>query len=171
MRHIVQASGPFEYFCRKVDIRTPDKCWEWKGSVASNGYGNWCHDVPGFPRVGSAHRRAYALFFEHPGRLQVNHRCGNRRCCNPEHLYAGTQKQNHIDSVQHGTHSKPPNFYGKQAKNQFGVPTLDAEKVREIRKRRANGESGVELALEFKVSPDCICRIYKRRSWAWVSDS
>ena len=41
MNHRVRAAGPFEYFCRKVRLGRPDECWEWQGSLSSNGYGNW----------------------------------------------------------------------------------------------------------------------------------
>lgn len=170
MRRIVRASGPFEYFVRKVAIKDPESCWEWQGSVAGPGYGNWTHPVPGFPYQGTAHRRAYALFKGHPGDLQVNHKCGNRRCCNPDHLYAGTALENHRDCVNHGTHSEPPNFYGQQVKNQYGITPLTEDDVRAIRKRRAEGEKGVALANEYGVTVSCISRIYKRKSWTWVTD-
>ena len=169
MRHIVRAAGPWEYFVRKVRIGTPDQCWEWMGSVGGPGYGNWYCDVPGFPRQGTAHRRTYALFFEHPGDLQINHRCGNRRCCNPDHLYAGTQRQNWEDAVEHQTASAPPNFYGKAVRNQFGYSQLDEDKVREIRRRRENGERGVDLADEFGISQTVIYLVYKRKNWGWVA--
>lgn len=169
MRHIVrEASGPFEYFCRKVNIGLPDQCWEWKGSVSGPGYGNWCCDVPGMERKGAAHRRAYALFNGHPGDLQVNHHCGNRRCCNPDHLYAGTPLENWEDSVKHQTASAPPNFYGNQVHNQYGYSKLTANDVRAIRRRRANKEKGKDLAKEYQVSEDVICNIYKRKSFKWV---
>ena len=168
MRHSVRATGPWEYYLRKVRVGLPQDCWEWIGSVGGPGYGNWYCNLPGFPKQGTAHRRTYALFFEHPGNLQVNHRCGNRRCCNPDHLYAGTQRQNWEDSVTHATASTPPNFYGKEVRNQFGYSKLDEDKVRGIRRRREEGESGRSLAKEYGVSESIICAVYKRRSWGWV---
>ena len=169
MRHIVRAAGPWEYFVRKVRIGAPDQCWEWIGSVGGPGYGNWSHSQFGGKVVRTAHRAAYELFFEDAGELQVNHRCGNRRCCNPDHLYAGTQRQNWEDSVEHQTASTPPNFYGKEVRNQYGHSFLDEDKVREIRRRRENGERGADLAREFGVSQSVICSVYKRRSWGWVA--
>ena len=170
MRHIVWAAGPFEYFCRKVSIGLPDQCWEWQGSVGGPGYGNWCFDVPGFlTKTGTAHRRAYALFKEHPGRLHVLHRCGNRRCCNPDHLYLGTDADNHVDTVRHGRYSPPPNFYGQQVRNQYGQCKLSEDDVLAIRNRRIAGEKGRDLAKEYKVSEQVISKIYRRQSFTWVT--
>ena len=148
MKRRVAAQCPFEYFVRKVNIGHPDQCWEWKDSVGTPGYGNWFHDVPGFPKQGTAHRRAYALFKEHPGKALVLHRCGNRRCCNPDHLYAGTQKQNVQDAISHGTASLPPRAHD-----------LTENQVNEIRQRRAAGEKGIDLAKEFNRDPSTIARI------------
>ena len=168
MHHMVRAAGPWEYFVRKVRIGLPQDCWEWVASCGTPGYGNWCHEMPGFPKVGAAHRRTYALFFEHPGDLQVNHRCGNSRCCNPDHLYAGTARQNWEDSVAHKTACTPPNFYGKESRNKYGYSSLDEDKVREIRCRRINGETGRNLAREYGVTESTICAIHKRKNWRWV---
>jgi len=165
---MVRAAGPWEYFVRKVRIGTPDQCWEWIGSVGGPGYGNWSHSQFGGKRVRTAHRATYELFFGDAGALQVNHRCGNRRCCNPNHLYAGTQRQNWEDSVEHQTASPPPNFYGKEVRNQFGHSSLDESKVREIRRRRENGERGNDLAREFGVSKHVVYNVYKRKNWGWV---
>jgi hypothetical protein len=168
MRHSVRATGPWEYYLRKVRVGLPQDCWEWLGSVGSHGYGNWSYSQFGGKRVRTAHRATYELFFYDPEALQVNHRCGNRRCCNPDHLYAGTQRQNWEDSVTHATASTPPNFYGKEVRNQFGYSKLDEDKVRGIRRRRKEGESGRSLAKEYGVSESIICAVYKRRSWGWV---
>jgi hypothetical protein len=165
MHHSVKAAGPWEYFVRKVRVGLPQDCWEWTSSVGSHGYGNWCCDLPGFPKLGTAHRRTYALFFEHPGNLQINHRCGNRRCCNPDHLYAGTQKQNHADSVQHGTSSSPPRRQG----GQNGFAKLVEYQVVEIKARLGNGEKQKRLAEEFNVSISAIHLIKKGRNWGWLA--
>jgi hypothetical protein len=162
--------GPWEYFVRKVRIGLPNECWEWQASVGSHGYGNWCGEVEGLPRQGTAHKRAYVLFKGDPGDLFVLHKCGNRRCCNPDHLYAGTPLDNHKDCVEHGTHRKPPRNLGVRVKNQRGHSPLTEDDVRAIRRRREAGETGVDLAKEYGVTQSCIGRIHKRKNWAWVED-
>jgi hypothetical protein len=40
--------------------------------------------------------------------LYVLHHCDNPPCCNPLHLYAGTQRQNIHDAIARGRFSPPP---------------------------------------------------------------
>lgn len=158
MSTMVAASGPWEYFVRKVDICEPWKCWRWKASVGSHGYGNWAHNK----RTRTAHRAAYQLFHGDPGKLQVNHRCGNRRCCNPDHLYAGTQLENFRDMVEHGTHVPPPCKIGSEV----GNSKLTATQARAIKEGLACGVSGSELARQYGVSPSTVSLIRRGRRWA-----
>ena len=157
--------GPWEYYVRNTHIQHPSKCWEWKLSVSSTGYGNWCH-----AKQGTAHKRTYVLFNGDPGDLFVLHRCGNRRCCNPDHLYAGTPLENYEDAVRHGTNSPPPVLRGQEVKNQNGMSLLNPDIVRAIRRRRESGETGASLAREYGVTQSCISRVYKRKVWDWIKD-
>ena len=62
MKHSVRAAGPWEYFCRKVDIKHPRECWNWLASCGTPGYGNWYYSIFDLPKAGAAHRRSYMLF-------------------------------------------------------------------------------------------------------------
>jgi hypothetical protein len=44
------------------------------------------------------------LNYDRSSGLQVLHKCDNSRCCNPKHLYIGTQSQNIRDCVARGHH-------------------------------------------------------------------
>jgi len=156
--------GPYEYYSHKVLIGEPESCWEWKGSCGSPGYGNWCFSVNGLPRRGSAHRRAYILFNGDCEGKQVNHSCGNRKCCNPNHLYAGSQKENHVDTVEHGRHSPPPYKKGSD----IGTSKLTESNIREIKKLLKEGKKGVYIARKFNVTTACISAIKKGTNWKWV---
>jgi len=60
-------------------------CWNWALYVAPNGYGMQTKDA----RTGYAHVFAYQdAYGPVPDRHYVRQICGNRRCCNPEHLHA-----------------------------------------------------------------------------------
>ena len=82
------------YACLQVDQQTG--CWNWFGSL-NKGYGVIGWGYRGNMRQMSTHRFAYITHVGPiPKELIVHHKCENKRCCNPEHLGAVTQKQNSI---------------------------------------------------------------------------
>lgn len=78
-----------------------DTCWEWRGSkMGEHSYGFFGHSEG---RTVRAHRRAYELSFGIiPVGLNVLHRCDNPPCCNPSHLFLGTQADNIADMIAKG---------------------------------------------------------------------
>ena len=86
-------------FWSKVDQRGPDECWNWKAST-TNGYGVFW---TGSKSVG-AHRYAYVYKTGRPisSNTLICHHCDNPACCNPNHLFEGTAKDNFDDMVSKG---------------------------------------------------------------------
>ncbi|WP_176218048.1 HNH endonuclease signature motif containing protein [Novosphingobium sp. B1] len=77
--------------------KRPSSCWEWRGKVSHNGYGQFEHKG----RSWRAHRYAYTLAKgDIPPGMMVLHSCDNRRCCNPDHLRIGTAKDNWRDAFE-----------------------------------------------------------------------
>lgn len=87
-------------FWKKVEKKSPDECWEFKGAKYEHGYG--CLSVGGRKNKG-AHRISYVIHFgEIPNDLHVLHKCDNPPCVNPNHLFLGTHKQNMEDKSRKG---------------------------------------------------------------------
>lgn len=85
-------------FWSKVD--RDGECWQWTASRYPKGYGAFGLDG----RMVRAHVVAFALatgtWPDWTKREQVCHRCDNPWCCNPEHLYLGSDKSNAVDRTQ-----------------------------------------------------------------------
>ena len=142
-----------ERFWEKVDRRGPDECWPWTGAVSSTGYGNFGQG--GMHRQVGAHRIAFVLSggVIPPGSC-VCHGCDNRACCNPAHLFLGSDTDNVQDMIR---------------KERHGRMKLTAAKVREIRERyEAGNVTHRSLACEYGVEHRNIGRIVRRERWAWV---
>lgn len=88
-----------ERFWAKVDRRGPDECWEWRAGKNRTGYGLFGVDK------GSKLSHRIALRFsgvDVPDGMFVCHRCDNPPCCNPAHLFLGTQFDNMRDCSAKG---------------------------------------------------------------------
>jgi hypothetical protein len=92
------------WFWSKVDRSGgPKACWPWTAGGSDEGYGGvfWEGKAVG------AHCVAYFLKNGCWAKPMCLHTCDNKPCCNPDHLYAGTAKQNSADAWARGQ-SKPP---------------------------------------------------------------
>lgn len=83
--------SPLERLNRFKLIDPNTGCWRFTGSL-NKGYGQI--NIEG--KIIKAHKLAAIIFLDYDpnGDLQVNHKCKNRDCWNPEHLYIGTQLEN-----------------------------------------------------------------------------
>lgn len=87
-------------FWRKVNIAGPDECWEWTGPKRAHGYGQFS-----FARTNTvASRVAWELAngSPFPADKFACHRCDNPPCCNPAHIFVGTQTENMRDMAAKG---------------------------------------------------------------------
>lgn len=100
-------------FMSKIDDSNGTGCWEWRGSVYESGYGQFYYgEIDDKERQGKAHKAAW-LLLRGPVNddLHVLHKCHNRRCCNPNHLYLGTHMDNMKDRDKAGRTSKGAHRY------------------------------------------------------------
>ncbi len=83
-------------FWAKVQKASEDACWLWLGNTI-HGYGSFYYEG----RVFVASRMAFYLGVGiwPPNIRDVCHTCDNPPCCNPGHLFLGTEKMNSEDCV------------------------------------------------------------------------
>ena len=71
------------------------ECWEWQGGHSGYGRGGGYGRMSVDGHTMAVHRVVYML--EHgpiPTKKQIDHKCRNRLCCNPDHLEMVTHKEN-----------------------------------------------------------------------------
>ena len=157
-----------ERFWKQVRPREPDECWEWEGSVNGNGYAQITHLREGH----RAHRVSWEL---HHGAIPragtsyhgicVLHRCDNRRCVNPAHLFLGSQADNMADAARKG---RVRNNGAKGAEHPRA--RLTDEDVRQIRRLLSDGVSKAAIARLFGVDRSTVSLIARRKTWRHLDD-
>ena len=145
-----------ERFWSNVDRRGPDECWEWS-SHRSRGYGVFT--TAG--RKYKAHRLAWR--FTHgpiPDGLLACHKCDNPPCCNPSHLFLGTDGDNTRDRDAKGRQRSigRPGTRNERAK-------LTESHVTELRRQCISGCTFRSLAVAFGISERRVREIYSGYAW------
>lgn len=136
-------------------------CWLWTGACAADGY----------PRitVGSSkdkskksvrvNRFVCEAIHGLPDGFHALHKCDNIICINPDHLYAGTAKQNTKDCIERMRRTQ----IKRGSKN--GMAVLTEDQVLSI---RDSLEKGVVLAKQYGVSQAAISLIKSRKNWGHI---
>lgn len=153
--HVIHGDAVVRFW-QLVDKRGPNECWEWQGVKDKGGYGKFQYGV-----MSRSHRVSYLLAYGAlPDGMCVCHACDNPACCNPVHLWLGTNTDNIHDSVRKGRRG-----FGQtlpQAK-------LTESDVRRIRVLLAEGKKKTELGRLFGVHSSTIARACNGHDWKHVT--
>lgn len=94
-----------ERFWPKVE--KTDTCWNWKACLDPKGYGRVIYKGKKY----KPHRIIKAIetgvdVDDIPAKLYACHKCDNRRCVNPDHIFWGSNKDNVRDCIRKGRWAK-----------------------------------------------------------------
>lgn len=133
--------------------KMPNGCWEWQAAF-NHGYG-W-FSVSRL-KAKNAHRVSYELYVgKIPSGMFVCHKCDNRKCVNPAHLFLGTNADNMHDMAVKGRANRPTGERHPRAR-------LNEEMVKEI---RLGFSSTKDLAKRFGVALITVQKAKAGTNWS-----
>jgi len=155
-----------EELWKKVNIKDINECWEWMGQITEKGYGRVRFNGGRF----YAHRVIFWL--NNPKEIELKapkidrdtkgfllHKCDNPKCCNPNHLFIGSQLDNAKDRA---SKNRSANFNGEKNPNS----KFTNEQILKMKQEKINGKSAYLLSKEHNVSYSCIKRILRGITYA-----
>lgn len=148
-----------EQLSRNVSPEPNTGCWLWVGGLDDSGYGHFCR----MRNKVRAHRAAYEAFVGPiPSGLYVCHRCDNRTCCNPAHLFLGANADNTADRVR-----KNRTLRGEQCPG-AKLTEVAVRAMRALRSSRPDVWSYSRLGLRFGVDQGTAWYVCAGGGWPHV---
>lgn len=144
-------------FMRQID-KSPGfgpngECWRFTGHIRDDGYGNFTNDR-GQPY--QAHRYHYELIHgDLPADVFVCHRCDNRACVNPDHLFPGT----HADNMADRNVKRRQSFERKWSK----ITEADVRAIKFNDHRKHD-----EIAASYGISRTTVSFIKSGKRWGYI---
>lgn len=146
---------------RRLRLKEATGCMEWQG---------WRH--PKGPGQIGRGTRAEGLAYTHvvawelangrrvPEGMVVCHRCDNPPCCNPDHLFIGTRKDNTQDMLRKKRH-----VFGERA-----AKKLRESDVIDIKAMKLAGHTQQEIADKYGVARSLVGLIVNGKRWSHVTE-
>jgi hypothetical protein len=139
-------------------VNKTEGCWNWTGGQNGNGYGLFKISLT--RKNMTAHRMSYTLANgKIPDGQWVLHKCDNRVCVNPDHLFLGDAAANVADMDAKGRRKNSP-----QKHEQNGCAVLDSDKVKVMRLLHGKFSLGA-LSKIFGVGKSQVHRIVTNQQW------
>lgn len=144
------STDPLRRFWAKV-LKT-DRCWLWTAGVSGPGYGSFGRET--------THRYSWQLHYGPiPDGLGVLHRCDEKLCVRPDHLFLGTFAENMADKLSKGRQAKGERVAGHK---------LTSDQVIEMRRAHADGVRQADLARRYGIRSSSVSQIVHGKRWKHV---
>lgn len=146
--HTLPPQSDLDRFWSQVNFGSGAGCWEWAGKWnQQRGYGWFTGKHSGGRQY--AHRYVYAAINgEIPKGIYICHRCDNPRCVRPDHLFAGTPRENIRDAMAKG-----------RMKGFVSQRKLSDADVLDILRLHDQGIGHPDIAQQFGVTTQWVARI------------
>lgn len=135
------------------------RCWEWTAQLHVAGYGliRWqaTHAL--------SHRTSWFLAYGEWPALCVLHKCDNRKCVRPAHLFLGTRAENAADRV-----AKHRGRSGDRRGIRNPAATLTESDIVDMRSLASMGATRRTLEEEYGISRAMVGYILRREAWRHV---
>ncbi len=125
-------------------------CWEWSANTGAYGYGQFCL----YNKPQRAHRVSWLIFNGRIPLEYVCHKCDNKKCVNPRHLFLGSAKDNTDDMMRKKRNKAPRKLTEKQ-----------------VLFVRVSDFKGVKLADMFNVDPTVISNIRNGKMYKGMGET
>lgn len=165
-KHSTKRESEVDRFWRYLEKADGDSCWTLVG-IEPDDKGYFRFQVSGSRKKIRAHVLSWIIHYgpipAAPGRgLFVCHKCDNRACVRPDHLFLGTNDDNINDMMK-----KNRQCHGAAHKD----AKLTEDSVRAICQMLSDGMRQNHVAHRFGVSYQTIQAIRKGRKWRYVTST
>ena len=144
-------------------VKKTDTCWLFTGALPRNKYAPFSFNYTQM----HGHRASLLWATGKPAAgMQANHKCRNKHCVNPDHLYWGTSSQNMQDKIRDGACP----LSGAVGEDQRHA-TLTNNTVRHIWIDLMDDPRNLEgIAQKYNTKSNIVSMIKAKKSWVAITD-